>query len=430
MGFLLFSDPFTRTGAIGSDYRETGVISFECTGTRLRLPDTATAHQFAGGTGYYAAAARAIANNADPKSFLPLTSFRSAAPVTPTCRVRYQVRLEMPETLPSPSDELWAGLVFLAPDQPNQGGYELHYWIDSSGNHYLRAGTRNAGGAFFEHAPARRDLTAAGTALAAGEEATLFAEVVFSNMWVFDIRTWWDPQGGTSTNGVDALHLWRGITWPVVPTAAIPPASPSGIGPDSAEFYGGVIAYQEGPASSGTSSTTNPFSGTTSPGTTRPPLLTSRLTLDDFRIQDARSFSGQVMHPVPEAAPVLTRTAATVPSEGNASGSSLSVQPSFSLPVTEDWGTRQLPHDDGTVESFPTRSRPRRIWAMTWRPMLKRERDLLRADLLASEGTVKDFTWTHPTTGEVIQLRPVEPPRFTQVGGSAWSCEGRFEEVF
>lgn len=422
MAFLIFGDEFTRTTGLGSAYRETGFISFETTGTTAKLPDTATAYQYAGGTGYYAAAGRAIENAVDPKDFVPVSEYRSATAVPSPAKIRYQIQITMPDTLPGGGEELWAGLVFLAPDQNNQAGTEFLYYIDSGGTHTLRIGNRSANGTFTEHLPGRRAITA----LSAGETATLYAEVTCANMFVFDIATWWDT---ANAGQVEDRYLWRGVSYPSVPTFAIPPGSPTGLGPDSMEFFGGFLLYQEGPASSGTSSGAL-LPGLTIPGQSSPPLLTAFALLDNFRVTDLRPFEGEHLFPKPEASAALSLSSISVPSEGNASGQALAVPPSYSIPLQEVWNTRELRADDGTIETFPVQAKPRRRWAMKWTGLNEANRTLLRNLLIAADGTVKDFTWTHPETNESIKIRCTEPPSFSQEAGRVWSASANVEEIF
>lgn len=426
MPFTLFQDAFSRSPTLGAQWRETGFVPLELNGATARLPANATAYQYPGSSGYSAAAARAIAKAVNPKTFQDLTAFTSAATTAVPIRLQFSVRVRLPAVLPGAGRELWAGVVLLAPDQPNQFGWEFQYWISSAGTHYLRVGTRFVNGSFTEHLPGRRNLTAAGKALAAGQEATLTAEFIANNMFVFDVLTWWSGAGASSSAAIDELHLWTGQAFPVVPVAPTPPASRTGVGVDSLELYGGIIAYQDGPTTSPPAS--GPFGVNPNPAPT-PPLLTSVLALDDFKIVDARPFSGQRLFPIPVIATPATLASATVPTEGNASGLSLLVPPSYSVQISDAWRVRELRHDDGTVETFVRDSRSRRSWAFTWVGLRKADRDALRSLLVSAQGIVRDFTWTHPETSEVIQLRCTDAPRFEQIGGEAWNASATVQEV-
>lgn len=433
MPFLLFDDSFSRSGGIGSNYRETGFVPFVTTGTRLRLPAEAVAYTYPGGTGFYAAAGRAVQNSFDPKTFFPLEDFTTVSTYTPTLRVRYQVRFRLPDTAIGTGNTAWAGVIGGSNDVANQAGYEFLYYIDGTTNtHELRVGQRISNGTFNEYLPGRRDLTALGKELSPGEEATLFLEIVFNNMFVFEIHTWWDPQTQSSSGFFrDELHLWRSIPWPVVPTSAIPPGSYVGRGPDSLGFYGGVIVYQEGPA---TAATTGYNIGSpwqpAGPVVLSPPALTDFIFLDDFRITDFRDFSGERVFPKPVPSTPTTLTAVSVPAEANPSGSSLTVAPSFSVEIDEDWKTREHRSDDNTVETFTTQHAPRRTWLLGWAGISKSERDTLETLFESLLQFEKSFTWTHPETSEVLEVKPQQPPEFEQIAGQVWNARLLVQESF
>ncbi len=433
MPFVLFDDPFSRSGGIGPNYRETGFVPFVTTGTRLRLPAEAVAYTYPGGTGFYAAAGRAVQNSFDPKTFFPLEDFTTTQAYSPTLRVRYQVRFRLPDTAIGSGNTAWAGVIGGSNDIANQAGYEFLYYIDGTTNtHELRVGQRVSNGTFNEYLPGRRDLTALGKNLSPGEEATLFLEIVFNNMFVFDVHTWWDSQTTASAGTFrDELYIWRGISWPSVPTFAIPPGSYVGRGPDSLGFYGGVIVYQEGPA---TAATTGYNIGSpwqpAGPVVLSPPALTDFIFMDDFRITDFRDFSGERIYPKPSPTAPVSYASVSVPTESNATGSSLTVEPSYSMEITEDWNTREHRADDRTVESFATQSKPRRTWLLGWSRLSKAERDTLESLFESANQIEKSFTWTHPLTSEALEVKPVQPPEFEQIGGVTWNARVLVQESF
>lgn len=413
MAILLQSDDFGRTGALGANWTESSLSSgvpFELDGDRALAPREYVQAGISGGNPVWAAGhARAVFTTFDPGIVFPLSQFSTSQP-GPTQRLTASLNVTMPGTLPSPSDELRASVVVLASASAGTlAAFEFQYAIDATGDHLLRVVRRLASGTEIVQTGSVRNLTTLGVALSASESATLYARIVFNNLFVFELHTWWESPTAAASPFFGANFHSLNLSWPVQPPAANP-------GPGSATFYCGMLAIQEGPASGG--------------GNTAPPVVSDRLKLDNFQVTDDRDVSALELFTIPTAAPAVSLTRVPLSgTERQTTATGLTIQPSYAVPITPQRRQHEHRTDDGFLITHVQDEEVRRSWALSWQGLTDAEMDTLRALFIDAEGTVKDFTWTIEGTDETVYVRCVEPPEIVHLGPGAWAASAVVEEV-
>lgn len=413
MAILLQSDDFGRTGALGANWTESSLASgvpFELDGDRALAPREYIQAGTSGGNPVWAAGhARAVFTTFDPGIVFPLSQFSTSQP-GPTQRLTASLNVTMPGTLPSPSDELRASVVVLASASASTlEAFEFQYAIDATGDHLLRVVRRLASGTEIVQVGSVRNLTTLGVALSAGESATLYARIVFDNLFVFELHTWWEsPTAAASPFFVANFHSLN-LSWPVQPPAANP-------GPGSATFYCGMLAIQQGPASSG--------SGTS------PPVVSDRMKIDNFLVSDDRDVSSLELFTVPTASPTVHLTRIPLAyTERQTTATGMVIQPSYAVQISPQRRQHEFRTDDGYLITHAQDEDVRRSWALSWQGLTDDERDTMRDLFIEAQGTVKDFAWTIEGTDETVYVRCVEPPEIIHLGPGAWAASAVVEEV-
>jgi len=382
MPVLMQQDVFSRVGAIGSQWTE-----FQ---SAFNLDGDVARPQSAHGAAptYTPLEYRATFDTFDPKASLPQPTIVQPPPGMPVLDYSASVLAIMPSTLPPVGKELEIGVSMLSTLAATSSTYELSYVINSTPLHFLRL--------------IRRDFNAVGattnklllatftppTPLTAGQSATITLRVIAQTNQQFFLQGTWSVDVGliflnyTLSGNVNALA-----------------------------GYCGIFLRQEGP---------NVGSGSN---------LSALAGIDNFNVRDERLGTSQPFFPMPTLATVPVLASASLPVETQPSGT-LTVEPSYALPVHHRVPSREYRAESGHVVTTPFGTKDRRTWEFVWSGLTLSQRNTVEALAHQTFAGEKDFAWTDPETGEVLRLRALEGARIEQPEPNVYVVSMLVEEVF
>jgi hypothetical protein len=125
-----------------------------------------------------------------------------------------------------------------------------------------------------------------------------------------------------------------------------------------------------------------------------------------------------------------TLTVVPVDAEDDPSGLELSINPSFTVALSDQWIVNELVADSGDHTQFPRQTKRRRRWQFHWSALDSTEFDTLSTLNDDIGGRYQSVTWEDPTTGLSETIRFITPISFSQVGPDTWKASATVEEVF
>jgi len=356
----------------------------------LTLPDSSGASS--GGSDWRFSEYRGTRTNFDPRP--------SPIGGTPTVAdpIEYGVtaRIKMPDVLPTDvGDYVEAGVTILdSNDADSQNAYQLLWRYEAGVAHpswlrLYRVTYCNTG-----HVTNRVQLGASnigGFSLPAGSYFIITLRAEAWSTTQFRLYGHFDDSGvGTPTSAMQSI------------------ARTEAANITSLDGYCGVYLRQNGPHTVGPTLYT--------PGAAID--LTARVGVDWWTVEDLRPVPADSLFPLPATTTTTPLASVVLAGEANASGSSLTVQPDFALPLAYDIPSRDFRTSDGTLISSPATSATRRTWEMHWGALDATQRNTLDALWQSSESGVFTFTWTNPQTDEAVTLRTVGGDGLTIVEGA------------
>jgi len=230
---------------------------------------------------------------------------------------------------------------------------------------------------------ASRSLSAIGQAISAGAYAVMTIEVqatAATNYWT---RIYWDDSGIGNPSYAGSLT-----------GASVP------FDLNTQEGFCGVFLRQDGPHSVPPPSYS---------GNAQQVHLTAPAAIDWFQVEDLRPIAADPLFPEPQIAAAPTLSSVVLSGEANATtpASSLTLQPSFAIPLAYSIESRDFRTTDGTLISSPVTAATRRTWEMRWEGLTAAQRNTLDTLWHSTQSGIHTFTWTHPQTDEVVTLRTI-----------------------
>lgn len=323
-------------------------------------------------------------------SLNPLSGFSTPTPAAPT-QVLVEVDVILPDTLPAPGEELYAGVRILGADSGSDlSGYEWVYHINGAGVHALRlrfvnsAGVTNAGVGY----------PLGGSAVGAGERTTLAIELWADSTSRITLKLYRDDSGVRNLLNYAFLSLA-----PYNNIATAPP-------------YMGLVLYQDGPQQSA------------------PLELTSFCELDNFGVWDARPIPYTPFNPKPEKTPEVSLPVDSFPDkEHDPVDENIPIEPSYVRPTRHTQPVREFRSDAGYVQSSPKEEVGRPHFEIVWSGLTDAERATLKAWIeTKAEFTIHDFEIddTHGQKIWVVFKGPISE-EFLAIG--AWEIRGSVVKV-
>ena len=104
--------------------------------------------------------------------------------------------------------------------------------------------------------------------------------------------------------------------------------------------------------------------------------------------------------------------------------------PEFPLTETFEDAVIRSTMEDGTIKTRPRFTRNRVTYELTWSSMPdEQKRDLESFFRFETKNGSKIFNWTHPVSGNVIEVRFSEMPKFSLKVKSFWQVSVKLQEV-
>jgi hypothetical protein len=115
--------------------------------------------------------------------------------------------------------------------------------------------------------------------------------------------------------------------------------------------------------------------------------------------------------------------------ENNTTSDTLTVPPSYSQPISDQWEVVEFNSDAGFTTTYTPTTRRRRRWDLGWVALPTADKDTL-VNLTASvQSRFRSFAWTDPETNESLNIRFTSDVQVNRVAYAAWNVSAQAEEV-
>jgi hypothetical protein len=115
--------------------------------------------------------------------------------------------------------------------------------------------------------------------------------------------------------------------------------------------------------------------------------------------------------------------------ENNTTSDTLTVAPSYSQPIDDQWEVNEFNSDGGYTTTFSATTRRRRRWVLNWVAIPSSEKDTLVALTTSVQSRFRSFGWSDPDTLESLNVRFTTDMRVERVQYAVYNCSATVEEV-
>lgn len=115
--------------------------------------------------------------------------------------------------------------------------------------------------------------------------------------------------------------------------------------------------------------------------------------------------------------------------ENNTTSNTLTVQPSYSQPIADQWEVVEFNSDGGYTTTYTPTTRRRRRWTLGWVALPTADKDTLVSLTASVASRFRSFAWTDPETNESLNIRFTTDVRVDRVAYAVWNVSAQAEEV-
>jgi len=115
--------------------------------------------------------------------------------------------------------------------------------------------------------------------------------------------------------------------------------------------------------------------------------------------------------------------------ENNTTSDTLTVQPSYSQPIADQWEVVEFNSDGGYATTYTPTTRRRRRWTFGWIALPTADKDTLVSLTASVASRFRSFAWTDPETNEALNIRFTTDVQVTRVAYAVWNVSASAEEV-
>lgn len=115
--------------------------------------------------------------------------------------------------------------------------------------------------------------------------------------------------------------------------------------------------------------------------------------------------------------------------ENNTTSDVLTVAPSYSQPIADQWEVVEFNSDGGYTTTYTPTTRRRRRWTLGWVALPTADKDTLVSLTASVASRFRSFAWTDPETNESLNIRFTTDVRVDRVAYAVWNVSAQAEEV-
>ncbi len=115
--------------------------------------------------------------------------------------------------------------------------------------------------------------------------------------------------------------------------------------------------------------------------------------------------------------------------ENNTTSDVLTVAPSYSQPIADQWEVVEFNSDGGYTTTYTPTTRRRRRWTLGWVALPTADKDTLVSLTASVASRFRSFAWTDPETDESLNIRFTTDVRVDRVAYAVWNVSAQAEEV-